>query len=320
MTKPKAKNKNFCSKCLEKHIPPTGKKCTRQVVEDSKLVKHSNKKSAIKTAPVLSFSDSDSVSGSSSEDEVTRQSDCSAKRALALGSQGPSDHAKKRSQDSSSEEEDHKTADTQVLILKQLKKVNSRLDAVEEKMATTSTNKRHKGLKLSKCCDTIDHVSKKSSQKSKVVSSSSSEEEDLPCLSTLRSSRQIQRKIDRRISEMQLDSKIEGRDIDLKNKSKRGGNVDVLVKRRVAWPQDAILGGVTKQRISYDQLSLTQFVQGFTKNILEESDEKIRQKMLSYMADLMEDASDFCWANAKASHAVLLCEMERGTVWWTDTE
>ena len=59
---------------------------------------------------------------------------------------------------------------------------------------------------------------------------------------------------------MQLQSKFEGRDSDFKNKSKRGGNVEVLVKRRVAWPQDAILGGLTKQRISYDQLSLTQFI------------------------------------------------------------
>ena len=235
MTKPKAKSKNFCSKCLEKHIPPTGKKCTKQTVEHSKPAKDSKKKSAIKTAPVLSFSDSDSMSGSSSGDEITRQSDCSDKRALAPGSQGPSDNPKKRTQDSSSEEEDYKTADTQALILKQLKKVNSRLDAVEEKIATTLTSKRHKELKLSTCCDTIDHVSKKSSQKlRKVVSSSSSEEEDLPCLSTLRSSHQIQRKIDRRISEMQLDSKFEGRDTDLKNKSKRGGNIDILVKRRVA--------------------------------------------------------------------------------------
>ena len=37
-----------------------------------------------------------------------------------------------------------------------------------------------------------------------------------------------------------------------------------------------------------------------------------RKKMLHYLGDLMEDATDFSWANAKAAHAVLLCEMERG--------
>ena len=30
------------------------------------------------------------------------------------------------------------------------------------------------------------------------------------------------------------------------------------------------------------------------------------------MADLVEDATDFSWQGAKAAHAVLLCDMERG--------
>ena len=34
--------------------------------------------------------------------------------------------------------------------------------------------------------------------------------------------------------------------------------------------------------------------------------------MISYLWDLMEDATDFSWQGAKAAHAVLLCEMERG--------
>ena len=34
--------------------------------------------------------------------------------------------------------------------------------------------------------------------------------------------------------------------------------------------------------------------------------------MLYYLADIMSDATDFSWQNAKAAHAVLLCDMERG--------
>ena len=34
----------------------------------------------------------------------------------------------------------------------------------------------------------------------------------------------------------------------------------------------------------------------------------------------MEDVTDFVWQNAKAAHAVLLCETVRGTVCWTDTD
>ena len=40
--------------------------------------------------------------------------------------------------------------------------------------------------------------------------------------------------------------------------------------------------------------------------------------MLQYLADLMEDATNFSWASAKASHAVLLCKMELGSLKWSD--
>ena len=46
---------------------------------------------------------------------------------------------------------------------------------------------------------------------------------------------------------------------------KRGVNVDVSVKNKVLWPHEAILGGINRQRVTYDQLSLTQWVQGFVK-------------------------------------------------------
>ena len=78
------------------------------------------------------------------------------------------------------------------------------------------------------------------------------------------------------------------------------------------------LGGVSRQRVTYDQLSLTQWVQGFCRNILEERSGTRKDTMIAYLADLMEDETDFTWQGAKASHVVLLCEMERGTLKWED--
>ena len=199
--------------------------------------------------------------------------------------------------------------------------MNSRLDVVE---ATVQGHRQHRRrvkdtqkLSKAKILSKSDSCSRKS-KSMKHVSESSSDEESLPTLSTLRTSRQIQRQVDARIAEIESHSKVQG-DESTKLKSKRGGGVDVLVSKKVAWPHDHVLGGVTRQRVSYDQLSLTQFIQGFTRNILDESDEKIREQMLWYMSDLMEDATDFTWASAKAAYAVLLCEMERGTVCWSDT-
>ena len=42
---------------------------------------------------------------------------------------------------------------------------------------------------------------------------------------------------------------------------------------------------------------------------------------MDYVINLLEDANDFSWASAKASHAVLLCRMEQGkVVGWSDLE
>ena len=43
--------------------------------------------------------------------------------------------------------------------------------------------------------------------------------------------------------------------------------------------------------------------------------------MLDYLINLLEDATDFSWASAKASHAVLLCRMEQGEIkGWAETK
>ena len=78
-----------------------------------------------------------------------------------------------------------------------------------------------------------------------------------------------------------------------KIKSKRGGAVEVIVKHKVTWPHEAILGGVTHTQVTYDQLSLSQWVQGFARNILDESDHGRHERMIGYMSNLMEDATDF---------------------------
>ena len=73
-------------------------------------------------------------------------------------------------------------------------------------------------------------------------------------------------------------------------------------------------GVQTEPWVTYDQLSLSQGVQGFCRNILDEKDNGRRKRMISYMSDLMEEATDFSWQNAKAAHAVLCCEFECGAV------
>ena len=56
---------------------------------------------------------------------------------------------------------------------------------------------------------------------------------------------------------------------------------------------EAILGGVNRQRLTYDQLSITQWVQGFCKNALEEESYSRKDTMIRYLRELMEDVMDF---------------------------
>ena len=99
-----------------------------------------------------------------------------------------------------------------------------------------------------------------------------------------------------------------------KLKSQRGGQVEVLVRNRVKWPHEFVLACSTKECISYDQLSMVQWMAGFCCTMREENDQNLRSHMLNYLIDLLDDAQDFSWTVAKASHAVLLCRMEQGEV------
>ena len=135
----------------------------------------------------------------------------------------------------------------------------------------------------------------------------------LPSLDNLRSSSRIQAEVDARIKEVQ---KLSDKG---KCKSQRGGSETVFFKHDIQWPQNFILGGNSKSRVSYDSLSISQWVSGFATIIKDEKDPQTKQNMLEYLSEIMDDSHDFGWATAKDAHAVLLCRMEEGCVRWSET-
>ena len=84
----------------------------------------------------------------------------------------------------------------------------------------------------------------------------------------------------------------------------------MLVPNRVKWPHEYILS----EYISYDQLSVTQWVAGFGRIMREEQSFEVKNSMLDYLTSLFDDANDFSWDAANASHMVLLCRMEQGEI------
>ena len=75
-------------------------------------------------------------------------------------------------------------------------------------------------------------------------------------MAALQGASHIQAEVDRRIKHL-TDLNESG-----KLKSQRGGIDTVFVKRQVPWPQNFVLGGSNKSRISYDNLSWCQWVSG----------------------------------------------------------
>ena len=60
---------------------------------------------------------------------------------------------------------------------------------------------------------------------------------------------------------------------------------------------------------------------GFCQTIQEEADPKMKEYILDYVIELLDDATNFYWASTKASQAVLLCHMEEGEFQsWLETE
>ena len=236
------KQKKNCWKCGGQHIPPTRNKC-----EKTELLNITNSSSIAADINVdrsVTEKDSGTIPGTS-------------KSGTASSTQGVHDYLK-------------------LQILEQLQTVSHRLDKVEDRMAEDhhgvkrQDNMRRKLSSFSKRHLTVV------SDNSQSDSDSSDSEQYIPSLNSIRKSTKIQQQVDKRIRELEKLSESTG--CVGKSKSKRGGGVEVVVKHRVAWPHEAILGGVTRSRLSYDQLTMSQWVQGFCKNVLDESDHNVREK------------------------------------------
>ena len=87
--------------------------------------------------------------------------------------------------------------------------------------------------------------------------------------------------------------------------------MEVMVANRVKWPHEYVLSGVAKERVTYDQLSVTQWVAGFGRIMKEEKNPQIREHMLDYLVALFDDANDFSWDAAKARQLFCFAEWSK---------
>ena len=144
---------------------------------------------------------------------------------------------------------------------------------------------------------------------SNCMQATNSHSQDIPQLEVLRQNTIVQAQVEKRLRELSEADKS-----GIKQKSLKGGPVEVIVPHRVKWPHEYVLSGSSKERVSYDHLSITQWMAGFCRIMRDEKNPDNQRGMLDYLISLLDDANDFSWDAAKASHAVLICRMEQGEI------
>ena len=138
----------------------------------------------------------------------------------------------------------------------------------------------------------------------------------IPSTDFLRSNKVIQQQVDARFLELQTVANLPAQG---KLKSQRGGNVHIPVKKFVAWPHHYVLVGKDRKPPTYDQLCPTRWMAGCLKAAMD-LPQPDRDQNLQCLINLLEDASDFSFDNAKACHAVVLTTMEHDKISWQDTD
>ena len=71
---------------------------------------------------------------------------------------------------------------------------------------------------------------------------------------------------------------------------------------------------------TYDDLNVNQWVQGIIQYAVEENNEVVRQNMLKHFVSLMQDCIEFSFPTVRHAHGMILQEMEKGNIDWTQTE
>ena len=104
------------------------------------------------------------------------------------------------------------------------------------------------------------------------------------------------------------------------NKWNQKLDVSVEGRQKVKWPQHLVSEGSLRKRPTYDQLTTCQWLLGFLRIRQEEQDPAIRENMVEYLTELLQDACDFSWDAAKGAHSVLLHKMQDGVLSWDNLE
>ena len=120
------------------------------------------------------------------------------------------------------------------------------------------------------------------------------------------------------MQELEADSRAE----TLQGKRKRSGrynttgNPVTVAYRR--WPNEAILVGQSRKHVTFDELTQTQFLMGFIKNVNDTMDGLTRQYMLLELFELLKLTDATSWPVARGAFISAMHAIEDGELAWSN--
>ena len=141
------------------------------------------------------------------------------------------------------------------------------------------------------------------------------QERVIPSLQSLRHSAHINDRVQQRYQELEEAISLNSQGhiellLDALNQKRKNEKI------KVKWPQDLAFIGSLRKRPTYEQLNTCQWLLGFLRIRQEETDSTIKENMIDYLTELMQDACDYTWDSAKGAHSVLLHRMADGVLTW----
>ena len=90
----------------------------------------------------------------------------------------------------------------------------------------------------------------------------------------------------------------------------------IVTPPHLRWPNEGCYSSNDKKRVTYDELSLPQWVAGQLTNIYSISDPTLVKQALLQMIFAMRDITSLPWTAIRTAWASSMHEVEEGNLWW----
>lgn len=149
-----------------------------------------------------------------------------------------------------------------------------------------------------------------------------------PDLNSLRRDTELQSAVQQRLQSLGLDEDNSSEDEDARDKRKsslKSGRKRTAVDQvrvPVEWPHFNTFRGPGRDAPHYDDLTVSEFVQGYMTIMLDNNVKipKAMRSQMQHLQNLMLDSTDYGWESARNAHGIVLQHMEAGKLTWSDAD